>query len=179
MSRHDSICHATTTRLTKFHFRIITLITITAIILFVFGSIHSNSSSDPLVVDPKSKIAIGLFLLTYAGLSFVSVAIHRQRYNIEPGESRLLLAVAISLPLLLVRLIYSVCAVFLTGTRFNPLIGDVTINLCMVVIEEFVIATTCLIIGLTLRKRPPRYDDSVYQNIELGTAPALPQRMTR
>lgn len=70
---------------------------------------------------------------------------------IQNGERRLVLAVAISVPFILVRLIYSAILSFAHNPRFNLISGSVTINLVMAVLEEFVVIIVCLGIGLTLR----------------------------
>ena len=70
---------------------------------------------------------------------------------IENGERRLVLAVAISIPFILVRLIYSAILSFAHNPRFSLIGGSVTINLVMAVLEEFVVIIVCLGVGLTLR----------------------------
>jgi uncharacterized membrane protein (DUF485 family) len=70
---------------------------------------------------------------------------------IQQGERRLVLAVAISVPFILVRLIYSAILSFAHNPRFNLISGSVTINLVMAVLEEFVVIIVCLGVGLTLR----------------------------
>ncbi len=69
----------------------------------------------------------------------------------EPGEKRVLLAVAVSLPLLLVRLIYASTYDYRNSPNFSSLNGSVTILLCMALLEE--IATVLIYegVGLTLR----------------------------
>jgi hypothetical protein len=75
---------------------------------------------------------------------------------IKKGECRLVLAVAISVPFILVRLIYSAILSFAHNPRFNLISGSVTINLVMAVLEEFVVIIVCLGIGLTLRVQNER-----------------------
>ena len=70
------------------------------------------------------------------------------------GEHRLIIAVAISVPFILVRLIYSLLVVFANNPRFNIVTGSVTINLVMAVLEEFVVAILCIGVGLSLQVRP-------------------------
>lgn len=63
------------------------------------------------------------------------------------------MAVAISAPFLLVRVLYSVCIWFLHNDEFRLFGGNVTVLLVMAVLEEVVVVTLCLWIGMTLRVR--------------------------
>ena len=77
------------------------------------------------------------------------------RYSlVEKGEHRLIIAVAISVPFILIRLIYSLLVVFANNRRFNIVTGSVTINLVMAVLEEFVVTILCISVGLSLQVRP-------------------------
>jgi len=76
------------------------------------------------------------------------------RYSlVEKGEHRLIIAVAISVPFILIRLIYSLLVVFANNRHFNIVTGSVTINLVMAVLEEFVVTILCISVGLSLQVR--------------------------
>jgi len=62
--------------------------------------------------------------------------------------------VAISLPFLLVRTVYSALSAFTHSLNFNILIGSVSTYLSMAVLEEFAIFILFLSIGFTLRIIP-------------------------
>lgn len=73
------------------------------------------------------------------------------RYSsIESGEHRLLGAVAICTPVLVVRLAYSYMGTFGHNSDFSLVYGKETIQLVMVVIEEIIIVYIMLLTGLTL-----------------------------
>jgi hypothetical protein len=91
-------------------------------------------------------IVAWVFLVIATALTSFSVS------HAEHGERRLFTAVALSLPFLLVRLVYSVFSTFTTKKEFNLLDGSPTILLCVALIEEFIIVLLFEGIGLTLRK---------------------------
>ena len=67
--------------------------------------------------------------------------------NLPPGEKRILYAVLLSLPLLAVRLLYSLLVDFDNNGTFNIIGGNATVQLCMAIIEEFVITYFFLVAG--------------------------------
>lgn len=103
----------------------------------------------------ETKAGIIIFLATWVATCLVLLALRARYDDIEDGEHRLLLAVGISLPFLLVRLIYSIIYIFAHSLQFNIVTGNVTIMLVMAVLEEFAIVVICLGTGLTLQVRPP------------------------
>jgi len=70
----------------------------------------------------------------------------------EHGERRLLTAIIIALPLLLVRLIYSIFTTFTHNKSFNLLTGSPTVLLCVALIEEFLVVVCFEGTGLTLKR---------------------------
>ena len=79
----------------------------------------------------------------------------------EAGEKRILSAVAASLPLLLIRLIYASVYTFGNSRRFSALSGSVTILLCMALLEEMAIVLIFEGVGLTLRKSGGRQGGAI------------------
>lgn len=67
--------------------------------------------------------------------------------NVPQGEKRILYAVLSSLPLLAVRLLYSLLADFADNSTFNILKGNATAQLCMAIIEEFIVTCLFLLAG--------------------------------
>ena len=87
--------------------------------------------------------------------------------QVNLGEKRLLLAVAISCPFLAVRLVYALISVFANSMSFNPTFGNITIFLCMDVLEEIVVVAVCVVIGLTLRIVPKAIASDAEANTDL------------
>ena len=67
--------------------------------------------------------------------------------NLPWGEKRILYAVLASLPLLAVRLLYSLLADFKNDSTFNTVDGNATVQLCMAIIEEFIVTLFFLVSG--------------------------------
>ena len=130
------------------------LISLVGVILAIVGGVNSSSSPVPTQVNSKTKVGVVLFLLAWLALCILLAIITIRISSVEPGEKRLVLAVAISVPLILVRLIYSLLGSFSKNHAFSSITGSVTINLCMAVIEEFVVVIVLLGTGFTLRVLP-------------------------
>ena len=64
------------------------------------------------------------------------------------GEKRILIAVLAALPLLAIRLLYSLLSDFANNNTFSILDGDATVQLCMALIEEMIVAVIFLAAGL-------------------------------
>lgn len=105
-------------------------------------------------VSSLSEAGLALTLAGYALTLATTVVVGMNISHAEPGEKRLVLAVALSLPFLLVRLIYSAGDIFGHNPTFRLTTGSITIFLGLAVIEEIAIAVIVVIIGLTLQIRP-------------------------
>jgi len=153
---NDSIKRKTMNNIHPMIFRIVGLLTILALILSIVG-LTSNTSSlaDLSQINAKTKVGIIIFVVSWVGLCFLMFLVSIRYRSIEDREHRLLLAVGISIPLLLIRLVYSLLVVFANNPDFKTVSGNVTAQLVMSVIEEIVIVYICLGVGLTLSVRPP------------------------
>ncbi|CAG8295179.1 unnamed protein product [Penicillium salamii] len=150
---NDSIMRKTGNAFSPIIFRFVVLVSLVALILSIVGSTQ-NSDITHGSITTESKVALVLFLITWLAVCGLFLLIASRSHSIEDGERRLLLAVGISLPLILVRLVYSFVYAFGHLASFNMLSGNVTIQLVMSVLEEIVIVFICLGIGLTLQVRP-------------------------
>lgn len=104
--------------------------------------------------DPSTEIKAGV--LVYLG-SFVAVAalfgvVATQRQLVPRRESRLFLAVGIALPLIAVRVLYSIIVEFGNDKNFSPVGGSVGILVGMSIVEEMIVAIVYVIVGYTLQK---------------------------
>ncbi|ODM18615.1 hypothetical protein SI65_05232 [Aspergillus cristatus] len=86
--------------------------------------------------NPKTKASLVLFLVAWLGLGILLLLVGARFSSIEAGEHRLLFAVGVSMPLILIRLVYSYLSVFEQRRDFNMFTGNVTIMLVMVVLEQ-------------------------------------------
>ncbi|KAJ6138744.1 hypothetical protein N7471_005230 [Penicillium samsonianum] len=150
---NDSIMRKTAKPLPPIIFRLVGLFALVAVILSIVGATKNSDISHGLVTT-ETKVGLILYLVAWIGVCGLFLLVLMRTQSIEDGEHRLLLAVGISLPLILVRLIYSFIYAFGQKAEFNMLSGNVTIQLVMSVLEEFIVVLVCLGIGLTLQVRP-------------------------
>lgn len=92
------------------------------------------------------------------------------RSKIAEGEHRNLLAVAISVPFLLIRTVYAILVFFEANNTFNALDGNTTVQLVMSVLMEMVIVFVCLGTGFTLHVREKNWKSVPYKEVEAREA---------
>lgn len=125
------------------------------IILSIVGGVESGtnySNTGRYLPQTLTKVGVGLFIASFVAILAFTVILSLSISQAEPGEKRVLFAVAASLPLLLVRLIYASIYNFGDSSHFSSLSGSVTILLCMALLEEIAIVLIYEGVGLTLRK---------------------------
>lgn len=122
-------------------------------ILSIVGQVKSTNLGQESSISTLTKAGIILFLVAWAGLAFLLFSVASRLSYVEDGERRLVLAVGLSVPLLLVRVVYSLLGVFSHDPDFNMLTGSPTIMLVMAVLEEIAICVICLGAGVTLSAR--------------------------
>ncbi|GKZ55025.1 hypothetical protein AnigIFM49718_011149 [Aspergillus niger] len=132
---------------------------VAGMVLCIVGS-SMSSSLQGITNSIEAKVGDVLYVIAWACLCVLLLVVGSKYASIEDGEHRLLLAVGVSVPLLLVRLIYSLLSVFTHNPTFNMFTGNVTVFLVMAVLEEIVIVGICLGVGMTLevRQRPTEYE---------------------
>jgi len=132
------------------------LVVIVGLILGIVGGVNASStlaSTGVYQVQSISKVSVGLFIGSFVIFVIITIATSFVISRARPGEKRILAAVGFSLPFLLVRLIYSAISTFAGTPSFNSVTGNVTIYLCMALIEELIIVITYEACGLTLQKK--------------------------
>lgn len=87
-------------------------------------------------------------MVVFIGLCGLVIATFSNFSELPKGEKRVLLAIVASLPLLAVRLLYTILADFEDNSTFSILDGNATVQLCMAVIEEFIIIIFYLVAGV-------------------------------
>ncbi|EFR00112.1 hypothetical protein MGYG_03118 [Nannizzia gypsea CBS 118893] len=133
-------------------FRVIGVLVLVGLILAIVGITNRNDGDMPYTPSVESKAAIcitlGVWVITI-GAVFI---INANKQYLPDGEKKLLLAIAISLPFILVRLLYSFISAFSRSPKFSIVSGDVTIYLLMAVLEEMVVVITFIAVGVTLQQ---------------------------
>lgn len=152
----DSIHKSYNTFLHPRMLQLVQIIIIVGLILGIVGGIDAgNKFQDTGVYHPETlnKVGTSLLIVSYGLIVIFTILISFFVKHAEAGEKRLFLAVALALPFLGVRLVYSGLSTFSTNPKYNILTGVVTIFLCVALIEEFIIVVIFEVVGLTLRKQ--------------------------
>ncbi|KAI1212290.1 uncharacterized protein F4807DRAFT_415462 [Annulohypoxylon truncatum] len=149
-----SIRKSTTSFVTEKRLRLVQVIALVGLILGIVGGSSSFSDTGVYTVADTSRAGTGLTIAAYVLLVLATVAVALQLSHIEPGEKRLVLAVGLSLPFILVRLAYSGESVFGNNPDFSPLTANMNIYLGMAVIMEMIVIVIVEAIGMTLHKLP-------------------------
>ena len=151
----ESINKSHQTFINQWHIQLAELLNAVGIILSIVGGVDSGtnySKTGRYVPQTLTKVGLGLFIASFVAILAFTAILFMTISHAEPAERRILLAVAVSLPLLFVRLIYSAIYTFGDHMRFSALTGSVTILLCMALLEEIAIVVIYEGVGLTLRK---------------------------
>ncbi len=138
-----------------YHMKFIQIVVMVGLLLSIVGGINASSmlaSTGVYTPQALSKAAMGLFIASYVLIVATTIILSFSVSHADHGEKRLLVAVALSLPFLLVRLIYGSISIFANTSDFNSLTGNVTIYLCMALIMELCVVVIYEAVGLTLRK---------------------------
>ena len=104
------------------------------------------------------KVAVLLYLVGLLALAVVAFQTFRRKQFILDGEMRLLTVSLLSLPFLLVRIIYSIISAFSQGSNTFSIISDtnraVVIQAIMSVLMEFSVVALFIAAGVTVRRIP-------------------------
>lgn len=125
------------------------------IILSIIGGIKSGEDygkTGHYRPQTLTKVGLALFIVSFVAILATTTILSLSISHAESGEKRILFAVAASVPLLLIRLIYSSVYTFGNNLNFSSLTGSVTILLLMALLEEIAIVLIYEGVGLTLRK---------------------------
>lgn len=139
------------------HLRLTGLVVTVALILGSIGASQARQAmSETGQYEPGSlsKAGTALTIVAYVLLAASTALCGLQSSHAEPGEKRLLLAIAAALPFLLVRLIFAALTTFSNSGSFSMMNGSVNVRLGMAIIMEMVVVAIIEGIGLTVQKRP-------------------------
>lgn len=125
-----------------------------ALALAIIGGIDEadTDASDISTGKKYLKIAITMFVAIYILLSVLTVITMKDVGNAPRGEKLIYFAVLGALPLLAVRILYSVLSAFSNKQEFSIFDGKPLIQLFMATIEEFVIVCFYTLVGLFANK---------------------------
>jgi hypothetical protein len=157
----DNIHKTYNTFLRTWVLQFIQVLVIVGLILGIIGGVDAGNSfeqpntSGEHVFHPGSLNEAGsiLLIVCYVAIIALTAIISVFMSHLEAGEKRLLLAVVLALPFLLVRIVYTGLSTFSYNPKFNILDGDVTIFLCVALTMEFIIVIIFEATGLTLPRQ--------------------------
>ena len=151
----QSINRNNPTLMTPRHMHLAELLITVGLILSIIGGVNAGDDygeTRNYAPGTLSKVGLALFIAAFVLLALTAATLTQSIRHAEQGERRVLLAVLLSLPFLLVRCIYSALAVFANKERFSLIDGDVTVLLCMALLQEMVVVVLYEGVGLTLKK---------------------------
>lgn len=137
---------------------------IVPLILFIVGATHetSDNSSDQRSGKAMIKAGFILFVVMYAILVFLAAKSASEFNKIPVGEKRILAAVLVAIPLLAVRILFGILAIFTDFSAFSSQHGSPAVRVCMSILEEFIIVVMYTFVGLTV----PRYNATESERLE-------------
>lgn len=137
-------------------FSVISLAAIAGIVLAIYGGTES-ADSPTLDTNALLKASVLLFAACYVAFLLLFLILLRRWHDIPSRENRLLICFACCAPFMVVRFLYGIIGTFVENLRpqFSVLIGDVTVFLCMAVLEEIFVVGFIVIVGLGLERLSP------------------------
>ncbi|KAL4796717.1 hypothetical protein BDV19DRAFT_387909 [Aspergillus venezuelensis] len=147
---NDSMHHPT---IPKYAFSFFRILTIAALAVTISGITSDMTPHGLRTPNTEVKAGMVLYMVSWAILCVLLNILYLRRTSLEIGEERTLVAVAISAPFLLIRIIYAILLWFVADDAFNAVDGNNTAQLFMAVFEEIVVVGVCLGIGMKLRVR--------------------------
>ncbi|XWW97009.1 hypothetical protein V2A60_004989 [Cordyceps javanica] len=131
--------------------RAIQLVILVATILSIVGGTSTRPDASGAITIPATvKAGVVLYLLAFLGVGLSLVLALPHRRILEPREGRVAVAVGLALPLIAVRILYSLVAAFANNKHFSIYGGSVGIRVGMATVEEFVVVVMYIALGFTL-----------------------------
>lgn len=124
------------------------------LILSIVGGTSSISSTGAVTIQTTSKVGAILYIISFIALGVVTCVTAMNLTHITSGEGRFAWAVMAALPIILVRLIYTLLNVFHHDQTFNIVSGSVLALALMAVLEEILVTFLYLVLGLITKPLP-------------------------
>ncbi|KAJ5385848.1 hypothetical protein N7509_008389 [Penicillium cosmopolitanum] len=121
-----------------------------ALILAISGGSDEASADESDRASGKSEVraAIIMFLLIYIATCILWVITVRDLGKMQSSQKRIFLCVFLALPLIAVRLLYSLISDFGNNPKFSLIDGNITIQIVMATLEEFAVVFLYTVLGL-------------------------------
>jgi hypothetical protein len=154
LSRYVDFVNAkSASKFTTRHFRLIQLVLLVGMILAIVGGTNTTvSANGSYQIPTSSKIGVILYVVGFIGITLVFLMSAPRASTVPNKERRIPLAIALALPFVLVRLVYSVLSVFLHSHLFSVATGSVPVRVAMAVIEELIVVAVYVLLGFFVDK---------------------------
>jgi hypothetical protein len=153
----DSINRSKKTIINTQMLKLIELIIVVGFILGIVGGTEAGtnfSKTGTFVPSALNKAGTALLVVSFAITVIFIAIVSFDSPHAEAGEHRLFFAIVVSVPFMIVRLVYSCLSTFTHNKAFSLISGNETILLCVALLEELVVVIIYEGVGLTLRKLP-------------------------
>ncbi|KAF2748826.1 hypothetical protein M011DRAFT_399999 [Sporormia fimetaria CBS 119925] len=131
-----------------------------SLILIVAGAIDPDSRDSPtFAATETTKAGVTLYCACFVVLVWATIVISSRLYLATSTEVKILTTVVMSLPFFVVDIVYMMCFAFESESgsqRFNVISGNVTLQLCMQVIMEYIVVALYLGLGFGLPDKASR-----------------------
>ncbi|ETS81816.1 hypothetical protein PFICI_06818 [Pestalotiopsis fici W106-1] len=135
------------TRARSKQFRLAQLVFTAGFILSIVGGVTTQNTTDPSTI---SRVAILLYLLGFivcAGFEATAWTNLSHHQSIPAAERNIVFIVAAALPLILIRIIFSLLVVFVHDSTFSIVRGPTGVYVGMAVVEEVLVMVMYTIAG--------------------------------
>jgi len=143
----DTIGNASSKVFHPLHFRLLQLLITIALILCIVGGTNSISSTGVYQPQTTTKAGVVLYVIAFIILVLIAGMLAIKHSNTSHGDKRLVWAVMLAFPFILIRLIYSLLSVFSHNHQFSLVTGSVVIHVFMSVVEEMLVVIIYLVAG--------------------------------
>ncbi|KAL5423057.1 hypothetical protein PMIN04_004223 [Paraphaeosphaeria minitans] len=132
----DFVNSKTTPVFTVRHFRIVQLVLTLGIVLSIVGGTSITPSANGSYTSPtSSKVGVVLYIVGFVAILFILLVSVPRRAVVPARERHVPIVISLALPLIAVRLLYSILSVFVHDHLFSITTGSVAVNIGMSVIE--------------------------------------------
>ena len=142
---------------TSYRSRFLQLLQLPAMIALVICIVGGSDLTDSSVSEQNTgkkliKAGLIIFLVIYICLFLLIAKSVGEISSIPSGEKRVLFVLIVSLPLLGVRILFSLLAYFSTISTFSPINGNVLVRAFMSILEEILIVIAYALAGILVPK---------------------------
>lgn len=131
---------------------LVTIVTFIGLILGIAGVSSAHDSNDGYKPSTLVKAAMGIFLAVFVIFILLSIWLfYELSSSMRRFQKKLFIAIALSSPFLLVRLLYSALGDYTSFKAFS-LFGNATVYLCMAVLEEIIALGVTMALGTSAVK---------------------------